>query len=170
MKYVIEPGVAWVAAALLIGFFVTGCATPRTTDLPAAEAEASVQIERRLREIFIAAENRDFTRLESYHLYDRRFTRFSGSSPTRMDASATRQLEREGLASLRGLKMQANMLKIDVFGTTGIATFILDYSFEMGATSVRKQERSTLVFVRESGEWRIVHEHLSPVIPAESGA
>ena len=38
---------------------------------------------------------------------------------------ATRKIERDGLASLEGLKMGADALKVDVLGDVGIATFIL---------------------------------------------
>jgi ketosteroid isomerase-like protein len=55
-------------------------------------------------------------------------------------------------------------VKVDVFGDVGIATFILDYSFEVEGATVRKKDRATLVFVKEGGEWKITHEHLSPII------
>ena len=71
------------------------------------------------------------------------------------------------MTSLQGLKMRANGLKIDVFGDIGIATFILDYSFEAGGMTVLKNDRTTMVFVKVDGEWKITHEHLSPIKLAE---
>jgi ketosteroid isomerase-like protein len=59
--------------------------------------------------------------------------------------------------------MRAEALKIDVFGNVGIATFILNYSFEANGETVHRKERSTLVFVKKGGAWRIVHEHLSRI-------
>lgn len=128
-------------------------------DLP----EARAKIEQRLQEIFAAAESKDFDRLEGYHLYGPRFTRFSGASAVRQDAADTRRIEHDGLASLQGLKMRAEALKVDVFGDVGIATFILDYSFEDAGRTVLKKDRTTMVFVKADGEWKITHEHLSPV-------
>ena len=64
-----------------------------------------------------------------------------------------------GCASLRTADLQADALKIDVFGNVGIATFTLDYSFASGAETVHKQDRSTMVFVKEGGAWKIAHEH-----------
>ncbi len=61
------------------------------------------------------------------------------------------------------MKMRADALEIDVFHNVGIATFILDYSFESAGQVVRRKDRTTLVFVKEAGEWKIVHEHLSPI-------
>ncbi|MCZ7638551.1 MAG: nuclear transport factor 2 family protein [Verrucomicrobia bacterium] len=111
--------------------------------------------------------SKDFERLDSYHFYGPKFTRFSGGSPVIMDAAATRKAEHEGLAALQELTMGVDALKIDVFGTVGIATFILNYSFASGDATVRRKERSTLVFVNERGDWKIAHEHLSPITPAE---
>jgi ketosteroid isomerase-like protein len=67
------------------------------------------------------------------------------------------------LGAANGLKMRADALKIDVFDDVGIATFILDYSFESGGQTIRRKERSTLVFVNDGGAWKIAHEHLSPI-------
>jgi len=152
-----------VAPALLAAFLLAGCAAPRTADVPADHPHQRAQIERRLQEVLVAAETKDFHRLDSYHLYGPRFTKFTGSSPDRLDAAAGQKGEHEGLGSTQGLKMRADGLKIDVFGDVGIATFILDYSFQAGGESVRRRDRSTLVFVRERGEWKIAHEHLSPI-------
>ena len=112
-----------------------------------------------------AAEKKDFERLDSYHFYGPTFTKFTGSSPERLDTTAARKGEHDGLGSINGLKMRDDDLKIDVFGNTGIATFILTYSFEAGGKTVQGRERSTLVFVKEMGEWKIVHEHLSTIAP-----
>jgi ketosteroid isomerase-like protein len=82
-----------------------------------------------------------------------------------LDAEAGRKGERAGLGGAKNLKMRIQNLKIDVFGDAGIATFILEYSFDSGTEVVRRKERSTLVFVRIAGEWRITHEHLSRINP-----
>jgi ketosteroid isomerase-like protein len=156
-----------IVSVLAIVFLGAGCASVRTVDVHADDPKATAQIERRLHEVLAAAESKDFIRLESYHLYGPKFTRFSGSAPARQDAAVTRQIERNGLAPLQGLKMRADALKVDVFGDVGIATFILDYSFEAGGATVPKKDRTTMVFVKEGGEWKITHEHLSPIKLAE---
>jgi ketosteroid isomerase-like protein len=156
-----------IASTLAIAFLAAGCASVRTVDLQADDPEARAQIERRLHEVLVAAERKEFDRLESYHLYGPKFTRFSGASVARQDAAATRKIEHDGLASLQGLKLRPDALKIDVFGPVGIATFILDASFHSGAGTVRTKDRSTLVFVKESGDWKIAHEHSSPITLAE---
>jgi ketosteroid isomerase-like protein len=159
------------AASLPVVILVAGCASLRTGDSRANDMEkrAQVEIEQRLNEVFAACERKDFDRLEGYHLYGPKLTRFSGSLPVRLDAVATQKLEHDGLASLDGLKMQAEGLKVDVFDNTGIATFILRYSFDSVGGTVNKAERTTLVFIKARGEWRIAHEHSSPIINAGDG-
>ena len=141
------------------------CAALRTADVQAGYPEERAQIERRLQEVFVAAENKDFIRLDSYHFYGPKFTKFAGSSSERLDAAAGQKGEHDGLGSIKGLQMRADALKIDVFGSVGIATFILDYSFDSGGETFHRKERSTLVFVKESGAWKIAHEHLSAIKP-----
>jgi len=151
-----------ITSALLLAF-ITGCASARTADPHADYPEKREQIERRLREVIVACETKDFARLDSYHLYGSKFTKFSGSSTERLDAAAGRKGEHDGLGAINGLKMRADALKIDVFGDVGIATFILDYSFESGGQTIQRKDRSTLVFVNENGAWKIAHEHLSQI-------
>ena len=54
-------------------------------------------------------------------------------------------------------------------GSVKSTTELLDYSFDSGGQTVRRKDRSTLVFVKESGTWKIAHEHLSPITLAEPG-
>lgn len=161
-----------IAASLPLVFMMVGCSSvrPGISQEDQAEERAQVEIERRLNEVFAACAKKDFDRLEGYHLYGPKFTRFSGALPVRLDAATTRKLERDGLASLDRLQMEAEELKVDVFERTGIATFILRYRFDLAGRTESKADRTTLVFVKVRGEWRIAHEHLSSIINAEPGA
>jgi hypothetical protein len=148
-----------IAVATMVGLVVVGCASgPRGKVQQPREAR---EIAGRLLEIMDACEKTDFVRLESYHLYGPKFTKFSTESAGRLDAESARKGERDGLSAVNGLSMRADGLKIDVFGKVGIATFVLTYSFKAGEQTIEKQAKTTMVFVRDGGEWRIVHEHLS---------
>jgi len=152
------------AATLLAATLLTGCASAPKSNLHAAHPDQQDQIKRRLQETFTAAEQKDFPRLDSYHLYGPSFTKYSAASPDRQDTTAARAGEYDGLAAIQGLSMWADNLKIDVFGQVGIATFILNYRFQAGGETIERQEQSTLVFVND-GEWKIAHEHFSPLPP-----
>jgi ketosteroid isomerase-like protein len=150
-----------IAVVAMVGLVVGGCASgPRGK--VAAQQEAK-EIAGRLLEIMDACEKKDFDRLESYHLYGPKFTKFSTESPGRLDADVARKGERDGLSAVNGLSMRADGLKIDVFGKTAIATFVLSYSFKLGEETIEKQVKTTMVFVKEGGQWRIAHEHLSAI-------
>ena len=154
-----------IAPAFAVALLATGCASLPTANPQTDSPVERAQIEHRLQEVFAAAIAKNFNRLDSYHFYGPRFTKFSGSSPERLDASAGRKGEHDGLGAIKGLKMRADALKIDVFGNVGIATFILDYSFDSGGETKHAMERTTMVFVKEDGAWKIAHEHLSPIKP-----
>jgi ketosteroid isomerase-like protein len=145
-------------ASLLLG----GCASPRL-DVNAEYPEEQARIKQRLEEIFDAAEKKDFPRLDSYHLYSPKFTKFTPESPLRQDAVTARKGEHDGLSRINDLSMRAEELKIDVFNQAAISTFIFNYNFKAGTNKFEKKAQSTMVFVKENGEWKIAHEHFSPL-------
>jgi ketosteroid isomerase-like protein len=145
----------------LVASLVASCASVHTTDLRADYRDEQAQIERRLHEIIDAAEKKDLPRLDSYHFYGPKFTKFA-EQLGRLDAAAAREGEHVGLAAINGLAIRAEDLKIDVFGGVAIATFIASSSFKSETGIVEKEARATLVFVNERGAWKITHEHFSP--------
>jgi hypothetical protein len=155
----------WSAFTVSCGLLLAGClSSPRPAALRSSE---NAQIESRLAEIFDAAAKKDFARLDSYHLYTSAFTKFTSETPERMHAARAREGEHAGLSSISGLMMQPENLKIDLFNGSALATFILNYSFTVETNRFEKRTRSTILFVREAGEWKIVHEHLSSIPAAK---
>jgi ketosteroid isomerase-like protein len=113
-------------------------------------------------DVFEAAERGDANRLEALHLYGPKFTKFDDiPASTRQDASTTRENERIALSRLGSFSATVQDLKVDVFGSVAVATFLLRYSFETPDVSGSSSARSTMVFVETAGAWRIVHEHFS---------
>ena len=154
---------------VLTALLLAGCAAPspsKPKSTAAAPNREKAQIERRLKEIFDAAEKKDMVRLDSYHFYGPHFTKFSGASPARQDAAVAREGEHEGLGSIDGLLMQAEDLKIEVYGNVAVTTFVLDCTFMAGNHGVDKKEQATMILVRDGGAWKIVHEHFSAFKPA----
>src|SRR5439155_24967861 len=145
----------------ILAILLSGCAAVRRGDLKADYPDEKAQVERRLKEIFDAAKEKDLNRLDSYHLYGSKFTKFAAEQPGRQDAATGRKAEHEGLAAINDLLMRADDLKIDVFADVAIATFILDASFKVGTETIQRKSRSTMVFVKDMGTWKIAHEHFS---------
>lgn len=163
MKKRIKSAALWLNAPLpLIAILLaSGCACVPRANPHADYPEERAHIEQVLKQIFDAAEKKDLERLDSYHFYGPKFTKFSGPSNNRQDAAVARQGEHDGLKAINDLKMRADDLKIDVFGDAAVATFILNSSFKAGAETMEKKDRGTLVFVKDHGAWKITHEHFS---------
>ena len=111
MNYKGKFGGRVTGSALLAALRVNGCASAHTANPQATLARDQAQIQQRLQEVIAAAESKDFNRLDGYHLYGPKFTKFSGSSPERLDAAAGRKGEHDGLGAAKGLKMRADALK-----------------------------------------------------------
>jgi ketosteroid isomerase-like protein len=126
--------------------------------------EEQADIARRIAEIMDAAQHKDLDRLESYHLYDQRFSKFDDFEPLeRQDAEAARRFEREAITGVKTFEPAVSDLKVDVFGPVALTTFI----FTCAVTTHDDEQlslraRATMAFVRDGMEWKIVHEHFSP--------
>lgn len=149
----------------VLALMVAGCASTPPANLDAAHPEAQKQIQTRLQEIFDAATRKDFARLDSYHLYGPKFTKFATESPDRQDAATAREAEHNGLQAVSEMKVQVENLKVDVFSDVGVATFILRYRFAVGAATVEREAKGTIVLARDDQSWKIVHEHFSAINP-----
>ena len=113
---------------------------------PMERIDAQAEAAARLTEIMAAAEAREVDRLEAYHLYGPRYTKFDDWEPLeRQDAATARKLEREAISGADGLETQIEDLKVDVFGATAVATFVFAYSFSADDTRIAVRARSTLV-------------------------
>lgn len=139
---------------------LSGCAGVPKAKLTGDYPDERARIQSRLSEILDAAEKKDLERLDSYHFYGPKFTKF-GTTAGRLDAAAARQDEHQGLTRISDLSMRTEDLKIDVFGDVGIATFIMNSDFKAGTNIFQQKARSTLVFVKDNGSWKITHEHFS---------
>ena len=65
-----------------------------------------------------------------------------------------------------GFVYEPRDLKIDVFGGVAVVTYYPYVSYLKDGELVARTDRQTLVFVKTSGEWKIVHEHHSLREPA----
>ena len=126
--------------------------------------EEQAKVEQRIQDIWSAVQNKEVDRLESYHLFGPKFTKFDDFEPLdRQDAETTRRLEREAITGVKAFVPNVTDLNDDVFGPVAVATFV----FEYGITTEDDEElsmraRSTMVFAKDGPEWKIVHEHFSP--------
>ena len=127
-----------------------------------AVSDAQTQVRRRLEEIWPTAAARDFERLESFHLYGPTFTEFKDGRP-RGDAASCAAGERATFSRLERPLVDMNDLAINVFGDVAIATFNGHFTGQIAGNVVALDQQCTMVFVRVDDEWKIIHEHMSPL-------
>ncbi len=141
---------------------VLGCAHASSNAPRVSEPEAQAQVRRRLDEIWDSAAKRDFARLASYHLYGPKFTEFKDGAP-RADATSGEQRERAFFGAVTDPEVVMNDLAVNVFDEVAIATFNGDFSGTMEGHPMSAKLAVTLVFYLDHGQWKIVHEHFSPL-------
>jgi ketosteroid isomerase-like protein len=147
-----------------------GCASAPQSKQTRDDSQQKGEIQSVLNQIIEACEKKDLARLDTYHLYGPKFTKFDTGSPNRLDAVAARDGEHKGLTAATDLRMHADDLDIEIFGNTGISTFTLSYTFKTETGSMQKKTRATLVFVKDQGSWKIAHEHLSSLQDTHAGS
>jgi len=133
-----------------------------TANVDQAVSDAQTQVRRRLEEIWPTAAAMDFERLESFHLYGPTFTEFKDGRP-RGDSASCAAGERATFSRLERPLVDMNDLAINVFGDVAIATFNGHFTGQIAGNVVALDQQCTMVFVRVDDEWKIIHEHMSPL-------
>lgn len=136
---------------------------PETDWINEPYPEKQKAIEQTVQAIFETAQAKDLAKLDGFHLYGPKFTKFDdGEDKQRLNAAQGKQKENELFGALENFKFNISDLKADVFGEVGIATFIIDYQARVQGQDIAGKVRGTLVFVEDAGQWKITHEHFSP--------
>jgi ketosteroid isomerase-like protein len=117
---------------------------------------------------FEAGKNKDLGALADLHAPHEVFSKFDENPPyTRQNSQEAFVHEQASFSGISDYDYKIDDLRIDLIGETAVATFYLtykgmfvnDYSFE--GTPISSRARVTMVMSKTSGDWRIVHEHLS---------
>lgn len=107
----------------------------------------------------------DIDKLISFHAYGPKFTEFKQGAP-RNGGEENEAFEREVFGSVTEVvKMDANDMKVAVYhGNVAVVTFHSDFHLKFEEDTSIVNDQISLVFVKnEKGEWKIVHEHHSPL-------
>ena len=154
-------------AIFLLGIYLMSCNSPSSTTNPIGDSyiEEQEHIKKMLFDIFETAKAKNMDSLDSYHLNSPKFSKFDdGDVPQMQDYAMTKKTEKEFFTSTSDFDYTLPEVKVDVFDDVAIASFILDYSVVMGDDTFTGKSRSTLVFVKDQGQWKIAHEHFSPFV------
>ena len=106
--------------------------------------------------------------LNTLHLFGPKFTAFKYGMP-RANSEQTFAEEKTGFLDTTSsvLKYDLNDMKVNVFGKVAIATFHAYFELMIKDQTTHMNLQSTLIFVEDNENWRIVHEHFSPLNPSE---
>lgn len=154
--------------ASITTLFLTSIMVPKAqeytgsiNDFPTEQEEVKQTME----DIFQCVKDGDVDKLIAFHSYGPKFTEFKQGAP-RNGAKANEEFERGVFGSVtETLKMDANDMKIAVYhGNVANVTFHSDFHLKFGDELVVVNDQITLLFVKNlHGEWKIVHEHHSPL-------
>lgn len=118
-----------------------------------------------INDIVLSVRNGDIDKLIAFHFYSPKFTEFKQGAP-RNGAKANEAFEREVFGNVTEVvKMDTRDLKVAVYhGNVANATFHSDFHLKFGEDLAIINDQITLLFVKNGqGEWKIVHEHHSPL-------
>jgi len=105
----------------------------------------------------------DMDKLISFHAYSSKFTEFKNGE-SRNGSEANEEHERTVFGSVTEVvKFDAQDLQIAVYGDVANLTFHSDFHLKFGADLVVVNDQITLLFVKTSKGWKMVHEHHSPL-------
>ncbi|MEM2111683.1 MAG: nuclear transport factor 2 family protein [Candidatus Bathyarchaeia archaeon] len=107
-----------------------------------------------------AIKNRDAKVLES--LIDKeRYTKFDDWPPFSLQGSEALENEARAFKVLKEYNYETKSWKIDIYGDSAIATFIIKYRGKIRDLNFNIRSRVTVFLVRHEEKWKIVHEHWS---------
>ena len=114
-------------------------------------------------EITQSVKDKDLDKLISFHAYSPKFTEFKKGEP-RNDGAANEAFEREVFGSVTEVvKFDAKDMKIAVYGDVANVTFHSDFHLKFGEDLAVVNDQISLLFVKVGNDWKIVHEHHSPL-------
>ncbi|MFO7847334.1 MAG: nuclear transport factor 2 family protein [Balneolaceae bacterium] len=127
--------------------------------------EEQAEILQTWNEIVESVKAGNIDKLISFHAYSPKFTEFKQGAP-RNGAQENEAFEREVFGSVtEAVKMDANDMKVAVYhGNVAVVTFHSDFHLKFGEDLAVVNDQISLVFAKNSdGDWKIVHEHHSPL-------
>lgn len=127
--------------------------------------EEKAEIMQTWNEIVESVKAGNIDKLISFHAYGPKFTEFKQGAPRNGDEE-NEAFEREVFGSVQEVvKMDANDMKIAVYyGNVAVVTFHSDFHLQFEEDLAVVNDQISLVFAKDKeGNWKIVHEHHSPL-------
>ncbi|RJS92027.1 zinc-ribbon domain-containing protein [Candidatus Bathyarchaeota archaeon] len=104
--------------------------------------------------------NRDSKAIKS--LVDQKYyTKFDDWPPFDLQESEALENEAKALKVLKEYEYETRNWKIQIFGDSAIATFIIVYRGQIRDLKFNIKSRVSAFLLKRNGEWKIIHEHWS---------
>lgn len=134
------------------------------------EEEEFEAVRRAVEGLFEMGRENDYASLREMCLDDGRFSRFGDFPPyERTGIDDTAAVERARFSSLKDFHYDIADLKVDFFEDVAVATFYVHYggvllnNYIFQGKSISKDSRGSVVLVKREGEWKVAHQHFSPL-------
>lgn len=150
---------------LLISWVFTACQAQSSNGIMTEYPEEKAEILQTWNEIVKSVQEGNVDKLISFHAYGPKFTEFKQGA-LRNGGEDNEAFEREVFGSVtEAVKMDANDMKVAVYhGNVAVVTFHSDFHLKFGEDLAVVNDQISLVFAKNNeGEWKIVHEHHSPL-------
>lgn len=155
----------FLICTLIFTWAFTACQAQSNDGIMTEYPEEKAEIMQTWNEIVESVKSGDIDRLISFHAYSPKFTEFKQGAP-RNGAEENEAFERGVFGSVSEvLKMDANDIKVAVYhGNVAVVTFHSDFHLQFEEEAAVVNDQISLVFAKNnSGDWKIVHEHHSPL-------
>lgn len=156
---------ASLMCTVLLSWAFTPCQAQSEDGIMGEYPEEKAEVMETFNEITASVKAGDVDKLISFHAYGPKFTEFKQGAP-RNGGEENEAFERGVFGSVKeAVKMDANDLKIAVYhGNVAVVTFHSDFHLQFEEELAVVNDQISLVFAKNNrGEWKIVHEHHSPL-------
>lgn len=107
----------------------------------------------------------DIDKLITFHAYSSKFTEYINGEAVK-DGATNEAYERAAFGAVTEvIKFDTEDFKVAVYGDVANVTFQSDFHLKFGEDLAIINEQTSLLFVRTTDGWKIVHEHHSPWTP-----
>ncbi|PWN07277.1 YybH family protein [Rhodohalobacter mucosus] len=155
----------FLIGTLLTSLICTACQAQSNDGIAAEYPAEKAEIMQTWNEIVESVKAGDIDKLISFHAYGPKFTEFKQGAP-RNGGVENEAFERGVFGSvLEVVRMDANDLKIAVYHeNVAVVTFHSDFHLQFEEELAVVNDQISLVFAKNNqGDWKIVHEHHSPL-------
>lgn len=152
-------------STLLLSWAFTACQAQSKDGIMNEYPEEKAEVLQTMEEITESVIAGDIDKLISFHAYGPKFTEFKQGAP-RNGSEDNEAFERGVFGSVQeAVKMDANDMKVAVYhGNVAVVTFHSDFHLQFEEETAVVNDQISLVFAKNNqGDWKIVHEHHSPL-------